>query len=129
MIETMKKEKITDFMDLIAWQRGHEAVLAIYQLTQVFPASERFGLTNQLRRAAVSITSNIAEGFSRQTIREKVQFYFISKGSICECRDQLLIAKDLGYVTISSHTTIEALLVETHKLLSGLIKSMRLSNA
>lgn len=129
MIGIMEKKKIADFTDLVAWQRGHEAVLAIYQLTQAFSASEQFGLTNQLRRAAISITSNIAEGFSRQTIREKVQFYFISKGSICECRDQLLIAKDLQYISTSDHISTEALLIQTHKLLSGLIKSMRIPNA
>ena len=69
---------IRSFTDLEAWKEGHKLVLLFYNITKKFPSSEKFGLANQIRRAAVSITSNIAEGFSRNGTREKVQFYYIA---------------------------------------------------
>ncbi|MBI4599730.1 four helix bundle protein [Candidatus Uhrbacteria bacterium] len=72
------------FTDLKAWQEGHTLVLKIYKITQSFPKEEQFGLTNQLRRAAVSLTSNIAEGFGRGSYKEKAQFYSIALGSLTE---------------------------------------------
>ena len=77
----MINKKIKSFTDLDTWKEGHKLVLLIYESTKSFPKEERFALTDQIRRAAVSITSNIAEGFSRQSLREKIQFYSISKGS------------------------------------------------
>jgi len=77
----MINKKIKSFTDLDTWKEGHKLVLLIYESTKFFPKEERFALTDQIRRAAVSITSNIAEGFSRQSLREKIQFYSISKGS------------------------------------------------
>jgi len=70
-------QKILVFTDLLVWQKAHELVLEIYKLTNTFPKSEIFGLTSQLRRASVSITSNIAEGFGRHSFAEKIQFYFL----------------------------------------------------
>lgn len=90
-------EKIKSFTDLDSWRVGHEFVLAVYKTTQAFPAVERFALANQLQRAAVGITSNIAEGFSRASKKEKIQFYSIALGSLTEVQNQLLIARDLGY--------------------------------
>lgn len=80
----MVNQKITNFSDLEVWRKGHELVLTTYKLTNLFPKEETFGLTTQLRRACISITSNIAEGFSRFSYKEKVQFYSISHGSITE---------------------------------------------
>jgi len=87
--------KIKSFMDLDAWKEGHRLVLEIYQITKKFPREELFGLTNQLRRAAVSFTSNIAEGFSRNSYKEKLQFYSMALGSLTEIQNQLLISRDI----------------------------------
>lgn len=75
-----EKEKIKSFTQLIVWQESHQLVLLIYEITKLFPKDELFGLISQMRRSAVSITSNIAEGFSRQSFKEKVQFYSIALG-------------------------------------------------
>ena len=82
--------KIKSFTDLQVWQEGHKLVLLIYKVTKKFPKEELFGLTNQIKRAGVSITSNIAEGFSRQSYKEKLQFYYMSLGSLTEIQNQLL---------------------------------------
>jgi four helix bundle protein len=74
-------EKIRSFRDLDVWKEGHKLVLEIYKITKNFPKEEMFGLSNQLKRAAVSITSNIAEGFSRKSLKEKIQFYSMAKAS------------------------------------------------
>lgn len=119
------KGKITSFKDLIAWQYAHALVLGIYKLTKLFPKEEQFGLINQVRRAAVSITSNIAEGFSRSSYKEKAQFYSMSLGSLTEVQSQLMIAKDLGYVTNEDFISIETQTITVSKLLNGLIKKSR----
>ena len=77
-------QKIKTFRDLISWQEGHNLVLMIYEVTKTFPREEAFGLTTQLRRAAVSCTSNIAEGFSRLTANDKAHFYTMALGSLTE---------------------------------------------
>lgn len=118
-------EKIKSFTDLNTWQEGHKLVLMIYQLTKSFPKEELFGLVNQLRRAAVSITSNIAEGFSRQSYKEKIQFYCMSLGSLTEVQNQLLIAKDIKYIPEVEFKRVAPQAIMVHKLLNGLIKSSR----
>jgi four helix bundle protein len=85
------------FQDVEVWQRAHRWVLAIYGLTEGFPKQEMFGLTSQLRRAAVSIPANFAEGFKKSGIADKLRFYNIAQGSLEECRYYLILAKDLGY--------------------------------
>lgn len=92
------ERKILTFMDLDAWREGHKLVLMIYRITKSFPKEELFGLTSQMRRCAVSITSNIAEGFCRNTPKDKLQFYCISRSSITELQNQLIICKDVDYV-------------------------------
>ena len=106
-----------------AWKEGHKLVLLIYETTKDFPKEEIFGLTNQLRRAAVSITSNIAEGFSRQSAKEKVKFYFISLGSNLEVQNQLLITRDVGYLSREKFSELASQSIRVQKLLNGLIKS------
>ena len=91
--------KIKSFTDLNAWKEGHGLVLSIYKITKTFPADERFGLTDQMRRCSVSITSNIAEGFSRKTKKEKAQFFYMALGSVTELQNQLLIVRDLSYIS------------------------------
>jgi four helix bundle protein len=115
------KQKITEFTDLIAWQEGHRLVLLIYQMTKSFPLQERFSLSDQIQRAVVSVTSNIAEGFGRQTIKEKVQFYYLAQGSLTEVKNQLIVARDIHYISPSVFETIYNQASLTHKLLQGLI--------
>jgi len=118
-------KKIKSFTDLNAWKEAHKLVLMIYEITKDFPKEEMFGLTSQIRRAVVSVVSNIAEGFSRQSYKEKTQFYFIAQGSLTEIQSQLLIAKDLKYVNKQSFTDIANQTIIAHKLLYGLIKKSK----
>ena len=113
------------FTDLNAWKEGHKLVLLIYQMTKEFPQEEMFGLTNQIRRAAVSITSNLAEGFSRNSYKEKLQFYCIALGSLTESQNQLLIAKDINYLTKENFNEVAKQTVIVSKLINGLIKSSK----
>lgn len=117
--------KIVAFQDLIAWQKGHDLVLRIYELSKLFPKDEQFLLTNQIRRAVVSITSNIAEGFSRRTLKDKTSFYYISLGSLTEVQNQLLIAKDLDYISEELYDTVLQSTVEEHKTINALIRSLK----
>ena len=116
------RQKIQSFTDLRVWQEGHKLVLRIYELTAKFPQSEQFGLTSQIRRAAISITSNIAEGFSRNTVGEKRQFYGISLGSLTEVQNQLLIARDLKFLSPVDFTDCSHRTVDISKMTNGLIK-------
>lgn len=91
-------DKIKSFTDLIAWKEAHKLVLMIYKTSNSFPKSEVFGLTSQIRRSSVSVSSNIAEGFSRNYAKDKLQFYYIAQGSLTEVQDQLLVARDIHYI-------------------------------
>ncbi|OGF98767.1 hypothetical protein A2153_01480 [Candidatus Gottesmanbacteria bacterium RBG_16_38_7b] len=110
------------FTDLQAWREGHFLVLRIYKATEVFPKMEMFGLTSQMRRAALSITSNIAEGFSRKSSKEKSQFYSIALGSVCELQNQLLVSRDVGYLPRDDFNTISEKTILVSKLVRGLLK-------
>lgn len=121
--------KIRSFTDLNAWKEGHRLVLNIYKITKEFPREEIFGLISQMRRCAVSITSNIAEGFSRRSYKEKSQFYSISQGSVTELQNQLLIAKDVGYITEDEFKKNAEQSVTVHKIVNGLIKSSHAHNS
>lgn len=116
---------IRSFTDLNTWKEGHLLVLAIYKMTKLFPSDENFGLINQIRRASVSITSNIAEGFSRNSNKEKIQFYYTALGSLTEVQNQLLISRDLEYIDSSLFKEISQKTVTVSKLLNGLIKSVK----
>jgi four helix bundle protein len=120
------REKIRKFTDLVVWQEGHKLVLMIYKITEDFPKQEKYGLTDQMRRAAVSITSNIAEGFSRKSSKEKYQFYNTAKSSITELQNQLLIAKDIKYISKESFNQIAEQSIIIHKCINGLLKATRL---
>lgn len=115
------------YRDLIVWQKGHQLVLKIYKATAHFPEIEKFGIVLQMRRAAVSITSNIAEGFSRISKKEKAQFYIISAASLMELDSQRIVSRDLGYVSPSEYTEIENQIIEVNKLTQSLIRSVRTS--
>ena len=123
MVES--REKIKSFMDLRTWQEAHKLVLLIYFLTKEFPSEEKFGLVNQMRRAVVSITSNIAEGFSRKSYKEKVQFYSQSMGSLTEIQNQLVISRDVHYLSVKHYNQASEQLVLNQRILNGLIKKSK----
>jgi len=111
-----------DFTELLVWQKACELVVRVYEFSGLFPSSEAFALTSQLRRAAVSVTSNIAEGFGRRSRREKLRFLDIARGSLEECRNDLLVAEKLNYGDASKTM---AKLEETSRLLYRYERSIR----
>lgn len=121
----MNKGKIVTFTDLDAWKEGHALVLKIYQVTENFPKSELFGLVSQMRRCAISITSNLAEGFSRISYKEKVQFYYIALGSVAELQNQLLVARDIRFLVKDMFEEMYKKSISLHKIINGLIKKSR----
>ncbi len=113
------------FKDLIVWQKAVQLSIRIYKLTASFPNSEQFGLTNQLRRAAVSIASNVAEGYGRSTKGEYVQFLGHARGSNCELQTQLVIAGELGFGMESIRQEAEALCDEIGRMLVVLMRRLK----
>lgn len=118
-------KKIQTFTNLDAWKEGHRLVLMIYQITKTFPREEMFGLISQMRRCVISITSNIAEGFSRQSYKEKVQFYSMALGSVTELQNQLLIARDIALLNETKFQELLDQSIKTHKIINGLIKKSK----
>ena len=116
---------IKEFTDLLAWQEAHKLVLLIYKTTKKFPKEELYSLTDQIRRASVSITSNIAEGFGRQSYKEKIQFYYLAQGSLVEVKNQIIIARDVGYIRPDVYESIKLQSENAHRLLQGLIKKSK----
>jgi len=114
--EKVKRQPAKSFHDLIVWQKAHNFVLSVYQYSEGFPKTELYGLASQLRRAAVSIPANIAEGFKKKGKADKARFLNIAQGSLEECRYYLLLAQDLKYGN-TSELTLK--LVEISKLLEA----------
>lgn len=125
MATTSIKQKIKSFNDLLVWQKGHLLVIDIYKTTKTFPREELYSLGDQIRRAAVSVTSNIAEGFGRAGYKEKTQFYYLAKGSLTEIKNQLFISRDVGYISYKKFENLMDKSNEVDKLLQGLIKSTK----
>ena len=119
--------KVKTHKDLEVWKKAISFVTDIYKLTNDFPASELYGLTSQIRRAAISIPSNIAEGFSRSSSKELIQFLQIARSSAAELDTQLIIAKNIRYVRRDS-IILESQLTEIRKMLSALITKIRSPN-
>jgi four helix bundle protein len=117
------------YQDLIAWQKAKALAAEIYRSTDLFPKTEVYGLTSQLRRAAVSIASNIAEGRGRLTKGEFCHFLGPARGSLLELETQLSIAVDLGFLGADQFKKLEQQTSEVRRLLNGLIESMRLRKA
>ena len=113
-----------DTSKLIVWQKAHELVLKIYETTKDFPREEMFGLTSQIRRAAVSIPSNIVEGKARGFNKEYKRFLLMARGSLEEVKYQVLLAKDLQYIDEEAYKEIIELAKKVGKLLNGLIVSV-----
>ena len=113
---------VQSYRDLIAWQKAMAMVTHVYEITKVFPDDEKFGLTSQMRRCAVSVPSNIAEGHARNSQAEFRRFLSIARGSNAELTTQLMIANNLGYLPDS--TTSLKMVDEVGRIISGLIKSL-----
>ncbi|OGL60677.1 hypothetical protein A3H10_02100 [Candidatus Uhrbacteria bacterium RIFCSPLOWO2_12_FULL_46_10] len=117
------KSEIKSFRDLIVWQKSSNLATLIYGITNDFPKSEMYGLTSQMRRAVVSVSSNIAEGFKRNSRKEKVQFYTMAYGSLSELESQIDISKNLHYLLESQYQTIIEAINEASRLLDGIIRA------
>jgi four helix bundle protein len=111
-----ERKPARSFQDLVVWQKAHRWVLDVYRLTDSFPRRELYGLSSQLRRAAISVPANIAEGFKKLGRLDKTRFFNIAQGSVEECRYYLILAKDLGYAADGNHMKQ---LEEVSKLLDG----------
>ena len=117
---------MSGFKQLKVWQKGIDLVIKVYKITESFPKSEMYGLFSQLRRCAVSIPSNIAEGSSRNNPKEFAQFLYIAQGSLSELDTQFTIAQLLGY--IQDFNDIEELIRQIRSMLTGLIKAQKIQN-
>jgi four helix bundle protein len=112
------------YRDLIVWQRSVQLAVNIYKLTANFPKEELYGLTSQLRRASISIASNIAEGWGRQSDGEYRHFLGMARGSNMEVQTQLFIARELGFGEVAPHGVVDGLLNEVGKILVALMKKV-----
>ncbi|MEQ1561339.1 MAG: four helix bundle protein [Nitrospira sp.] len=121
--------KIKTFYDLRVWQESHTLVIMVYKITKLFPKEELFGLTNQLRRACVSITSNISEGFGRRTVKDKIHFYTMAIGSLNEVQNQLFISKDLNYLKETDWRLLEERIILINKMMNSLVKKSTFLNS
>ena len=113
------------FTDLTTWKVAHRLVLLVYKMTGNFPVHERFCLVTQMNRAAVSITSNIAEGFGRGSTKEKIQFYTFSRGSLHELENQIILAFDLRYIDDVLYDQSMVVIMDVHRLLNAFIQKTR----
>jgi four helix bundle protein len=117
-----EKTKAKTFEDLNVWRKSHDLVLEVYRLTRAFPTHEQFGLTSQVRRAAVSIPANLAEGFKKVGLPDKLRYFNISQGSLEEVRYYLILTKDLGYADTDY---LKAHVSEVGRMLAGYMKGIR----
>ncbi len=116
--------KIQNFYDLDAWRKAHELTMEIYRITKKFPKDELYGVVSQLRRAASSITANIAEGFARYHFKDKVRFYHQARGSSAEVQNFLLLVKDLAYIDLEICKVLSDKSQQVMQLINGLIRSI-----
>jgi four helix bundle protein len=121
----MSDGKVSSYRDLLVWRKGIDLVKSIYLISQTFPTDERFGLTTQIRRAAVSVPSNIAEGQARHTTGEFIQAISHSEGSLAEVDTQLVIATELGYCKQSDVESAVGLVTEMQKMLTSLRRKLQ----
>jgi four helix bundle protein len=115
-------EKISRFTDLIAWQEAHKLTLLIYKISEEFPNSEKYNLTSQIRRAVVSIESCLAEGFCRYHYKDRLQFYYESRGSLGEVQSQMMDAKDLRFLDEKIYKEVIIQTEKVNVILGGLIR-------
>ena len=119
--------EVFGYRRLIAYQKAKEVVKKSYKLLKRFPAEERYAMSDQLRRSSVSITSNIAEGINRYSVKDKSHFIEIAYGSLMEVSSQFEIAEELGYIAVEDRLSIDQLIEELARILSGLQKNYKLS--
>jgi len=122
-----EKKRARKFEDIKVWRKAHELVLLVYKLTRSLPREELFGLTSQMRRAAVSVAANIAEGFTRRGIKDKLNFYNTSESSLEELRYYFILCKDLGYIASNEEPLSRS--EEVGKMLAGWCDSIRTNRA
>ncbi|NNK85510.1 MAG: four helix bundle protein [Desulfobacterales bacterium] len=115
---------LKNYKELNVWQKSYELCLKIYQITAKFPKEERYGLTSKIRRSALSITSNIAEGYGRKTTLDYIRMLYISYGSVCELETQILLTGDLGFIDKGELDTAKKDIAEIERMLKALIKSL-----
>lgn len=120
---------IKSYKELIVWQKSIQLVKEVFILTDKFPKSELYGLVAQMRRAAIAIPSNIAEGYGRKSPKEYVQFYSIAYGSALELETQIIIAKDLKFANDENFNKAEDLLEEVSRMLNSMTSKMKKLNA
>jgi four helix bundle protein len=118
------EKKTQNYTDLIVWQKGIALAKTVYQLTSKYPAEEKFGLVSQMRRAAVSIPSNIAEGQARHTTGEFIQFISHAEGSVAELETQLILSIELGFAIANNARSALALVDEIRRMLNGLRRKL-----
>ena len=116
------------FKDVLAWQKAHAFVLLVYKKTKSFPSYERYALCSQFERAAVSIAANIAEGYKKEGMADKLRFMNIAQGSLEECRYYILLSKDLEYITLEDYNMLNLSIEETSRLLTAYMKGIRERN-
>lgn len=117
--------EVFGYRKLTAYQKGKEVVKRTYKLLKKFPAEERWAMCDQLRRASVSITSNIAEGINRFSVKDKAHFIEMSYGSLMEVSSQFEIAEELGYISTEERMSMDNLIDEEARILSGLLNSFK----
>ncbi len=117
--------RISQFHEIIAWQKAHALTLFIYKISKRFPKDEKYGLTDQIRRASTSVSANIAEGFSRKCLKDSLHFYNISESSLEEVKYFLLLSRDLHYITEEEHQSLQVIADEVGKVLKGWMKSQK----
>jgi four helix bundle protein len=123
-VNSTEEGKIRNFKDLKIWQRGVELVKLIYVITNSIPVDEKYGIVSQMRRSAVSVPSNIAEGFMRRHNKEYKQFLYIALGSLGELETQIIISKELNFTTTDHYTGTLSAIDELNKMTTGLIKCL-----
>ena len=116
------------FKEIFAWQRAHSFVISVYQVTKDYPQYERFSLCSQFLRAAVSIAANIAEGYRKDGIADKLRFLNTAQGSLEECRYYILLSYDLNYIDLETYNNMNVSLEETSKLLNAYYRGIKEKN-
>lgn len=122
------ENKIKNFYQLDSWKVSHQIVLQVYKITNNFPTSESFGIISQMRRAASSITANIAEGFERYHFKDKIRFYYQARGSVAELQNFLILSRDLGLINNDMCGKLGESANKARQLINGLIRSANNQN-
>ena len=118
-------DRVKSFEDLLVWKRSHSIVVKLYRVTKKFPKEELYGITNQIRRAAVSVPNNIAEGFGRHSTKELIQYLIQARGSIQELKYLIILSRELSYIADQEETFFIKEINEIGKMLNGMINSLR----